>query len=332
MKTLYITEAGMRVHRSEGRLSVLSPEGDEVGNVQMRQCSALVLFGGVEISRGAADLLAASGKCVHLLTRGGRLVGTIWPAKDSGAPHRVAQILAHADPGRALGLARWIIVQKLRVTRCSLAQRAWDTPDKDVGRILSRLDRLSGQADLAPNETRLRGIEGRAARLNFEALNSFLPTEFRFKERSRRPPRDPFNALLSLGYTLATTEILSVIRAKGLDPYVGFFHNTMRNNPALALDLVEPFRPALAERWAMNLVRLKMDAASDFVVSEDGGVRFADPTKLRKSIAQFRNMMDRPLPRGVGEPFTTCRKGMGALVDSLIRALAAGEEPEWSMT
>jgi CRISPR-associated protein Cas1 len=135
----------------------------------------------------------------------------------------------------------------------------------------------------------LRGIEGEAARTYFDAINCLMRAEcrqdFGLKGRSRRPPRDRLNALLSFLYTLLTHECRSALETAGLDPQVGFLHVLRPGRPALALDLVEEFRPVFADRLALTLVNRGQLKADDFRVTEGGAVLMNDEARRTVSIA-----------------------------------------------
>ena len=131
--------------------------------------------------------------------------------------------------------------------------------------ILSKIERTSSVDGL-------RGLEGAAARVYFAVLREAVPEEFAFKKRTRRPPGDPVNALLSLGYTLLYENIRTALEVVGLDPYVGFFHAQKYGRPALALDLAEEFRAPVVDSLVLTLVNKRMIQMKDFVRADNGGL------------------------------------------------------------
>lgn len=326
-KSLFVTEPGSAVDAEDGRLRVFR-NGCVVADGPLNLCGSLTLFGGVDLKRRAADALCRAGACVHFVSWAGEPVGTLWPNRDRGAAHRMVQAVACSDADRRLELADWLVRRKIASHRHTLAQRNWESNLPSVDAAIARLDRLQC-APPAHDLKSVRALEARAARTNFEAVNALLPAEFRFQSRTRRPPADPFNALLGLGYTVATNEVLRMIRAKGLDPYVGFLHETYRNNPALACDLVEPFRSPWVERWAVNMVRKRVVSLDDFERDERGGVRLADRAELRKVLGHLSRMLVRPLPRGLGSGHASCETAMSSLVTSLTRSFETGGPPDW---
>src|SRR3990172_5053911 len=125
------------------------------------------------------------------------------------------------------------------------------------------------------------GVEGAAASVYFEAFGKMLRKELGFERRQRRPPKDPVNALLSLGYTLIGNEMHSMICAVGFDPYIGFFHGIDYGRPSLALDLIEPFRHAIIDRFTLYLVNNHILTEKDFDDKADEGVLLNDDARKR---------------------------------------------------
>lgn len=125
------------------------------------------------------------------------------------------------------------------------------------------------------------GVEGAAASIYFEAFGKMLRKELRFEKRQRRPPKDPVNALLSLGYTLIGNEMHSMVCAVGFDPYIGFFHGIDYGRPSLALDLIEPFRHAIIDRFTLYLVNNHILTEKDFEDKGEEGILLADDARKR---------------------------------------------------
>jgi CRISPR-associated protein Cas1 len=144
------------------------------------------------------------------------------------------------------------------------------------------------------NAGQLRSIEGNAARSYFHAIDSLILKDhdhFFMKERSRRPPKDRFNALLSFLYALLTNDVSSSLQSVGLDPYVGFLHTDRPGRPSLALDLMEEFRP-LADRVALRVVNLGMVSSDGFLHDEGGGFMMDDGAR-RIVISEWQEMKNR---------------------------------------
>ncbi|HDH96453.1 MAG TPA: CRISPR-associated endonuclease Cas1, partial [Proteobacteria bacterium] len=137
--------------------------------------------------------------------------------------------------------------------------------DADISDVQREMARLASRLDAAEDMQQVRGIEGAASRAYFRALSyAFERRGLDMPRRSRRPPKDPANALLSFAYGLLRTEVMTAIALVGLDPYRGFYHSSRYGRPALALDIMEEFRPALADSTVLGALGLGMVGADDF--------------------------------------------------------------------
>jgi CRISPR-associated protein Cas1 len=195
------------------------------------------------------------------------------------------------DPGATLDLARNIIIAKLANCRTVLQRALRDHPSPETASSLkttaSYMKNRIQAAQLAKLTDELRGVEGEAAAAYFAAFPQLInnPDDaFLFDGRSRRPPLDPVNALLSFVYTLLTHDIRSACESCGLDPQCGFLHRDRPGRPSLALDLMEEFRPMLADRLALSLINRKQLNRRDFDYKESGAVLLKEGS--RKTVLQ----------------------------------------------
>jgi CRISP-associated protein Cas1 len=254
--------------------------------------------------------LGAQGIGVVMLPTRGRAEAICMTRLATGATAlRHRQHLLHADPARRLALAGLVVRQKLLAQAAMLESAGLDAAGPRAG-----LGTLSQAADL----NALRGVEGSAAERHFDQLARRLGPGWRFERRSRRPPRDPFNALLSLGYTLATEEAVRAALRRGLDTEVGFLHGMRGGRPSLALDLVEPARPAV-DRWAMDLVATSAVAVRDFHDNDQDGCRLVSAARQRVYASWFGHAQKdvraamRPLMAAL---LVVLREGRQSAVDS----------------
>ena len=248
---LYVQKPGARVGR-EGETLVISADEDKV-TVPLGEVSDLVLAGPVSLTTPALHELLRREVPVAWMSSGFWFLGTVGAQGPRSAAIRTAQYALAADPLRRLGFARALIEAKLRNQR-TILRRNWRGPEEERAPIIERLALLARRCATAENASALLGQEGEGAALYFRALPSlFAPSvadlpEFAFERRNRRPPTDPVNACLSLAYALLMRTIGAALTMAGLDPWKGFFHVERPGRPALALDLMEPFRPVLADR------------------------------------------------------------------------------------
>lgn len=173
------------------------------------------------------------------------------------------------DPIFGLHLAREIVATKIRNQRTLLQRNHIEPP----AQVLQRLKHLAQQAAAAAEMDELLGIEGSAARFYFEHFAGMVKIRpddsdavaFDFQRRNRRPPRDPVNALLSLSYALLSKDLVIVCHSIGFDPFIGFYHQPRFGRPALALDLMEGFRPLIADSAVLSAINTRMVTGRDFI-------------------------------------------------------------------
>jgi CRISPR-associated protein Cas1 len=297
--TLYLTTPGTYVSRDHLTLQVevpvypdgLPPEqrtrdsatGQRKIAIPIHHLESICVFGLATLSPPALDLCWEHGVAVNYLNEWGRLHARLTGVADTSVTLRRTQFRAADDPAKCASIARQIIAGKLQNSRNSLlraARESTDPEDKqrldDVTDGLGRQIRhLPGLADLDS----LRGAEGMAANLYFMVLALALKQQredFTFKNRTRRPPRDRINCLLSFLYALVRHDCIAALTATGLDPFVGFLHVDRPNRPSLALDLMEEFRPWLADRLAITLINRQQLGSADFKEREGGAVEFTE--------------------------------------------------------
>jgi CRISPR-associated protein Cas1 len=269
---LYVQEQGARIGLDGEVLEVRSREQGIIGKARLFELSQLVLLGNVQVSAQAVRELCGRGIPVCWMTFGGWLAGFTDGLGHNNVEIRRAQFRAAEDPEAALRLARRFVRNKIANGRTLLRRNHPDAPEATL-REMSALAEATGSAAGLPE---LLGIEGNAARLYFEAFPALIRATggaemgFDFTTRSRRPPRDPVNALLSFAYSLLGKDVTVTARAVGLDPFLGFFHQPRHGRPALALDLMEELRPIVADSVVLSAINTGVVAGGDFVRSSLG--------------------------------------------------------------
>ena len=264
MALLALQEPGARLTVSGGKLVVVRGE-DVLRTVPTHEVDEVHLYGGADLTAAARGLLLRSGVDTLFFTATGRYQGRLVAAESPTGERRLAQYRTLTDPARALAFAARCVEGKLRNQRTLLRRAAADRQGDELAGALAALRRTIGQLGEAPDVETLRGLEGHGTAMYFRGLaaavtNADLP----FARRSRRPPRDPFNACLSFGYALLLTRVETAVRKAGLDPYVGALHTPGRGKPALVLDLMEELRPAVVDRLVLRLANRRQLAPGDF--------------------------------------------------------------------
>jgi CRISPR-associated protein Cas1 len=270
---LYVQEQGARVGLDGSVLEVRSREQGIIGKARLFELSQLVVMGNVQVSAQAIRELCGRGIPVCWMSYGGWLSGLTDGLGHNNVEIRRAQFRAADDPAAALRLARRFVRNKIANCRTLLRRNHPDAPEP----ALRELSALADATEGASGMPELLGIEGNAARLYFEDFPALIrpagggaELAFDFKTRTRRPPRDPVNALLSFAYSLLAKDVSVAARAAGLDPFLGFYHQPRHGRPALALDLMEEFRPIVADSVVVSAINTGVVTDSDFLRSSLG--------------------------------------------------------------
>lgn len=274
LNTLYVTTEGAGL-RKDGENVVVEVAGAERARVPLHMLGSLVVFGAIWLSPGLMQACAAAGIAIALLDRAGRFQARVEGPVSGNVVLRRAQYRAVDAPE---GIVRSMVSGKIANQRAVLMRAVRDLPagddalaegSKRLGMILRRVALGSGDIDV------LRGCEGEAAAIYFGLFDRLIRSAepgMRFAGRSRRPPLDPVNALLSFLYTLLTHDCRSAAEGVGLDPAVGFLHRERPGRPSLALDLMEELRPILADRLALSLINRRQIGPGDFETRDGGAV------------------------------------------------------------
>ncbi|MBN1485631.1 MAG: CRISPR-associated endonuclease Cas1 [Chloroflexia bacterium] len=270
MATLYVTEPGARIEKEYQRI-LITRQDEVLRSVPLARISEVALVGPVGATTPALLMLLEAGVGLSFISRAGRLRGRLAPPAPRNIPARQAQYAAAQDPAVCLRVGRAIVEGKLRNSRTLALRILRGRPELDPA-PLDRLARNIEAAPRAPDLAALRGLEGSGARAYFAVLAAALPPEMPLERRSRRPPRDPVNAMLSLGYSLLAQNLMTAIELAGMDPYEGLYHADKHGRPALALDLMEEFRPVVVDSVLLTLVNKRMVGPEDFRPGRRGGV------------------------------------------------------------
>lgn len=270
MATMYVTEQGARIEKEYRR--ILVTKHDEIlMRVPMARISHIVLVGRVGATTPALHALLRAGVGLSLINRSGRLRGRLMPPTGKNIPRRHAQYAHAQDPDFCLEVGRAIVGGKLRNQRTMARRICREHPEIDEAPI-EDLDEAVDALESAATLGEIRGREGQGARAYFEVFRQAIPDEWGLERRARRPPPDPANALLSLGYTLLSQNMITAAEIVGLDPYDGFFHADKHGRPALALDLEEEFRSIIADSVALTIINKGILTPDDFRPGPEGGV------------------------------------------------------------
>jgi CRISP-associated protein Cas1 len=309
---LYVQSAGAKVGRSGAELVVETRDGDK-HVVRIADTSHVALFGGVQISTQAVQDLCGREVPVVYLSSGGWFYGMTRGLDHKNVELRRRQFAAAADPDHTLRIARRLVAVKIRNCRTLIRRNAAAPPTE----ALARLKRQADAAGEAGSLESLLGVEGTAARIYFQAYADLLaPGEFDFEGRNRRPPRDPTNALLSLGYALLAKDLTIAIQTVGFDPYLGFYHQPRYGRPALALDLMEEFRPLVVDSAVLSAINTGVVKTADFL-RRGGAVTLTSGGRSR-----FLRAYERRMDEEISHPVFGYRISYRRTLEVQVRLLA----------
>lgn len=272
-KVLHVTSHGAKISRSGRMLKISTPDSPDC-ELPVQEVNGIVLHGNAQITTQAIRLCAVEGIALHWLTSGGQYIGAL--ASGTGAVYRcIRQYHALSEPSLCLGLSKRLVHAKIE-GQFRFLLRATRGRDRsaNVQESCIRIRDILKQIERVESTDSLRGLEGMAGKAYFKALPDLIvegvPEEMKLRGRSRRPPRDPFNAILSFGYVLLYRSVLEAILSVGLESALGFYHRPRSAAHPLALDLMELFRVPI---WDMTLVgsinRKQWDLESDFLITRE---------------------------------------------------------------
>jgi CRISPR-associated protein Cas1 len=304
LSTLYVSEQGARLGKSSDRF-ILTRERDDgthetVSEVPARRIDQVLLMGRVQITNDALRECMEHGIELAFTTLAGRVICQLTPPLPKSLGLRLRQYDTFRDIGYCLASARNVVRNRgeqnlslIRYYRGNGRLAPGPREPQQLRRLLAKLDHVTSLDGLL-------GLEGALARVWYRVLARLLPGWTGFAARTRRPPQDPANALLSLGYSLATTELNGLIDAVGLDPHLGFYHQPEYGRPSLALDLVEEFRSPLVDRFVITLLNREQFTAADFE-ERSGGVLLKRKA-LKRFLGLWEERQRQPLSLPWGAP------------------------------
>jgi CRISPR-associated protein Cas1 len=294
LNTIYVTTEGAWL-RKDGANLVVEVEGAETGRVPLHMLEGVVSFGRAGCSPALMAACAEAGIALSLLEPSGRFMARLEGARSGNVLLRRTQYRAADDPARQVLIVRGFVVAKAANQRSVLQRALRDhgeslsaTAQAALTMVAEKIGHAARRALAVDTVDGLRGIEGEIAAGYFGVFDHLIrgnDPDLRFGGRSRRPPLDRVNALLSFLYAMLGHDCRAALEAHGLDPQVGFLHADRPGRAGLALDLMEELRPVLADRLALSLINRAQIRSGDFVLEEAGGVRLTDAARKTVLVA-----------------------------------------------
>ncbi|QSZ68461.1 type I-D CRISPR-associated endonuclease Cas1 [Methanofollis aquaemaris] len=307
---VYVSAQKSRVRAEGGRITV-TPWGEKevLASFPLEKVRTINVFGSVSVSSSVLTKCRENGMAVNYFTYYGRYEGSFVPVHNT-----IAEVRRHqygCTGARALRIARAMIGGKIRNSRTLLSRKHVSPP--------GRLKELEQNAGGARDMGALRSMEGEAASIYFASLDECLIEGWTFQKRTRRPPQDHINALLSLTYAMVQNEVISALRQYNLDPFLGVMHVDRHGRPALALDLLEEFRPIFCDAFALRLVNQRILTHDDF--KEDNHLK---DTSFKKYLSQYDSYMKEEF-RHPGFKYRVSRRRAIIMQAILLRKAITGE-------
>ncbi len=307
LNTLFVTTQGAYLAK-EGETVAVKVDGAVRLRLPVHTLGGIVCFGQVSCSPFLMGFCAERDVAISFLTENGRFLARVQGPVSGNVLLRREQYRRADDSEGSVAIARSVLIGKLGNCRTVLQRALRDHSDKlDADEVRKASDRISSilmqlQSDFSLNE--LRGFEGEAAHVYFGVFNHLILSQkedFSFRERNRRPPLDYVNCLLSFLYTLVMHDVRSALESVGLDSAVGFLHRDRPGRPGLALDLMEEFRPFLADRLVLSLINLCQVQKKGFLKAETGAVLMNEDTRKTVLVAYQKRKQDVIMHPFVGE-------------------------------
>jgi CRISPR-associated protein Cas1 len=307
LNTLYVSSQGSYL-RKEGETIVVEREQTKVLQLPIHTIGGLVCFGNVLCSPFLLGFCAERDIAISFLSEHGRFLASVRGPISGNVLLRRQQYRMADDKKTTRAIAINIVRGKLANTRVVLNRAMRDHGERiDLASTKSSsatIDRLIDQLDKSGDVDAVRGIEGLAAAEYFAVFDHLIIDQkeaFAFRDRNRRPPLDPVNALLSFIYTLLAHDVRSALETVGLDPAVGFLHRDRPGRPGLALDLMEEFRPVIADRLVLSLINRRQVDTKGFKKAENGAIVMDDDTRKAVLVEYQNRKQDEVLHPYIGE-------------------------------
>lgn len=284
--TLYVTKEGAFVHK-DGESVTIHKDHSKIAQFPIHQIGEIICFGyGIGVSPNLTEYCASQGITITYVDGRGKFLARMQGPVHGNVLLRRAQYRIADNEAQSLNVAKCCVAAKIQNQRNVLLRHLRNHPacngESEIKTSLSAMEGSLSMVKIADCAATLRGIEGDAANKYFDVFNYMILNpnpEFTFSSRSRRPPMDRVNAMLSYAYSILALDIRSALESVGLDPYVGFMHVERPGRPSLALDLMEEFRAPVADRLVLSLINLKQVSSSGFKVQPNGEVEMSDDTR-----------------------------------------------------
>jgi len=328
LRTLYLLRHGQVLGKESERL-VIRYQGRIVAEVPAIKVDQIMVFGNAQITTQAMHFCLMERIPIYLLSAAGRYYGVVDSFNTDPVLLQKAQFGRADDPAFCLRLGQHFIRAKIANSRTLLKRLARKRSAPGLEQAALSLKRIQNQLPGTVTLEELRGVEGNGARIYFSGMQALINPDWGFNERNRQPPRDPVNAMLSYGYTLLFYNLYSLLRARGLNPHVGYLHSLRAGHPALVSDVIEEFRALVVDAVVWNLVLNRRLSPDDFSVPAGSQACRMNDTARVRLIRELEKKLNAPLTHpgsGLKLDYRRCMEHQINLLAAVIR----GTEPAYT--
>lgn len=327
MVHLYISESATRISVTDNRI-VITPVAldDPPESHPIETVDAIVIFGRPSMTTPFISEMLRRQVEIQMFTTDGKYVGRICTPNVTYAPRLRSQVHASENPQFALAIAKRITTAKIRNQMGLVKAHASDKPDIDVAGSLTAMQHSLDWVNSAGTLAETNGFEGNAAKAYFAALSLIVPSNWAFSGRSTRPPKDAFNSMISLGYSLLYKNTIGAIERNGLNAYIGFMHQDSRNHATLASDMMEPWRAPIVDDAVLRLIAEDAVSIDDFTTDDRTRGAYVARETTRALTRVFGHRIARPTAYLVDDTRRyTFQVALDLQLQSLSRAVEDGD-------
>lgn len=289
MSCLYITENGSKVGISGGYFVVECIDGSKQ-MISKETLESMMVFGNVYLTVPCIKECLKKGISISMFSTGGRYFGRVESTSHINAKRLKQQVYLSDCEEMRIQFSKKIILNKIHNQRVLLNRYARNST-KDISDNIKALKIYEKKIKECVNIEKIMGYEGLSAREYFYALSQLIKEEFKFSGRTKRPPKDPFNSIISFGYTILMYNIMGEIENRGISPYIGFMHKDMERHPTLASDLLEEWRAVIVDATAMSLIQGNELDINEFQKDEGTGAVIISKKGIRVFINKLENKL-----------------------------------------
>lgn len=264
MGNIYVYEQGSVITIKENRL-IITKVSKKIETIPIELIDGVMIFGNIQVSTQSIHKLLSKGINITYLSKRGYNFGRLENINKVNIERQRLQFRQSEDMFYSLEISKEFIKGKIKNQRTVLLRANKYLQNEEIKENIKIMKRYIVKIEYVEDIESLMGMEGFCAKIYFDSVNYILNEEYRFKKRSKRPPKDSFNSIISFGYALLYNEVFNIIGSKGLSPYVGFLHKDRNKHAALCSDIMEEFRPILVDTLAIYLLNNDKITKEDFI-------------------------------------------------------------------